>query len=183
MTVHLPTLGAHRDEPRGVVRSPAELRPAPRPTLALSGARPGASLAGFAAELVAALAARGPVDALCVVRAGVHQGDLGTRLRGAGAGRVVSLSVTAERAPDEIERAHLELTPGGTLVVVGNDWPALYRPRALVLLTEGLPRPVWVDSARALVDRVDLELADPRPGVARELAARWCPLKEGAARP
>ena len=169
----LPVLGAPVDATPTYAPLPPGARAEPGlPVVSIVAARPELSEHAdrFAHELLDALAQRGA--RACALRAEISN-----------AGRSVTLGVpTAAQRPaarvaapaSELAACVREGLAGlgelDAMVSLGAAFPALFRPRLVVLLTDGLASPGWSPEVRAVRDRVDLELSDPRPGVARGLA-------------
>jgi len=183
LSVRLPTVGRgapQRDDEPGEVRSAAERPDAPVPTIAIVAAVPTAPVLPLAERIVAAATARGVDTAALVVRreagalavedSGFSPESAPGRLAAAGARPVRWARCDPQRAAQALERAFDALPAGRWCIAVGSDVPALLRPRLTILLSSGAARPAFSASARALLDRVDVELADPRPGFAEGLA-------------
>lgn len=185
MSLRLPTVGGgsplgRDDEPAALVRPLEERARTAMPILAIASALPTTPAARLAERIVAAACGRDrQVGALVVRRAphecevreaGLPDGSLPARLAAAGAAPVRWLRVDPERTAEGLERALDALPPARWVVTVGNDVPALVRPRLTILLTGGAVVTAWSGSARALRDRTDVELADPRRGFAEGLA-------------
>lgn len=151
--VRLPTLGGAAQAARdaGAVQ-PLDARHEPRvPIVAVVPAMRGAS--GAALELARVLA-----SAL---------GEAGVRAE--------VTSWAGEGAPesgDEVDAALAALAGGDVriAVVVGARAAAIAKTVITIAITSGLPPSTWDASARAIRDRIDLELSEPRPGVALGLA-------------
>ncbi len=186
MNVRLPIAGAV-DTQRLV---PGEIQPladrlvAPMQLVSVVSARSRAAKeVDFARVMVEEIVGAGVRCAALVARMAVEEGfeldedprpdgDLG-RIRAAGADLAIAVrthpSTSAVAVASGLGKAHER---GAKIVVtVGSPVPAMYRTRLCVMITGGLSLPLWDLSARALRDRIDLEVADAREGVARKLAA------------
>jgi hypothetical protein len=187
----LPTVGAaeserSEDEPGEIV--PAEARDTlPFRAVVVAGAVSTAPVSTFAERLAHALVRRGITGAGLVVtpaeRTSVQTGDFverstPDRMVAAGLAPVRWLALEPARRRHGLSQVVQDFTGAGTLVATGLDLAAVYEPWLTVLLTAGVTEPSWRRTARALRDRMDLMLADPRPGVAEELAARVAHLHE-----
>jgi hypothetical protein len=74
---------------------------------------------------------------------------------------------------DALDQALDALDPTADLrVAIGAPYVALARPTLSILVTRGLPPVSWEPSLRAIRDRFHLVVAEPGPGLARELALR-----------
>lgn len=179
MTVRLPTVGGTGEgEPFdavGAVKAP-EARDDPGvPVVAIAGARSTSAMLPWADALVRALVEQGAVPAGLVVRRTSHgrdtePGDASDPLVRAGAQPVWRVRTDPARAPEALDEAWARLPRDRWVVAVGNDVPALVRPRLTLLVSGGLAPAAWSASARALRDRLDVEVCDVRPAMAGHLA-------------
>lgn len=83
---------------------------------------------------------------------------------------VIEGDETIVRASSSAIDATLAALPGAGRIVVGAAFVALRRPRLAILITGGASPVQWDPTIRALRERFDLVLEDPRASLARELA-------------
>jgi hypothetical protein len=122
------------------------------------------AVAGAQADAMAALLSEGGASRW---RAQLRQAP-GEVVEASGPETIVRASADAiERA---IERLAASYDRGEPLVAVGEAFVAIARPRLAILVTGGAPAVSWAGDLRALRDRFDLVVEEPRPSLARELA-------------
>jgi hypothetical protein len=194
LRVRLPTVGDTTDDPFGpapMVGESGSIGDPGRPLLCVAGVVDTSSMLALACDLVRALGSVGhPAAALRVQRrtpAGMASqadpafdvqvgdaGGAGRPLLEAGASPVVVVRTDPAHAAQALEQGLPRLGAGeGPVVCVGNDVPALWHAALTVLITGGMPPSSWAPSARALRERIDIELTDVRPGFAKALAHAW----------
>lgn len=162
----------------GEVRA-MDARPVPDlPALAVVGAVPMAPAVRMVVELVRALGDAGRKPGALLVRRRAS----GRSITAAGAEHPVAVAgakpawlvdAAPEQASEALAEAWQRFPEGGVVVTSGSDVPALYRPALTILVSGGLAPFAWATSVRAIRDRLDVELVEPRPGFAMELVRRW----------
>ncbi|MFW6049984.1 MAG: hypothetical protein ACODAU_02350 [Myxococcota bacterium] len=163
-------------DPVGEVRPPPACMDPGRPVLAVASAARTVSPMPVAQALVAAMAAEGHAPVALIATRARGRSDVGVLRDGplveAGAERVLRVVLQPEDAAAMLERAWAALPPDRPLVATGNDVPALYHLRLGLMVTGGLPPFAWAPSARAVADRMDAEVVEPRAGFVQALIAR-----------
>jgi len=78
-------------------------------------------------------------------------------------------------AIDALLRAWSKQHHGAFRVLIGTDFAARAHTNAVVAITAGLPLIAFSPAARSVTNRISLQLAEPRPAVARGLVRRLVP--------